>query len=262
MTNVLLSRVEALLTWIRDHQRGECRILSQGEDCRCPLCNADALVAEVTRLQAENENAPWKASYKAATERAIAAEAEVIRLQEENREAKAEVAELRESRDEIEANIIDSIRSNWFTQGGESQFGELESSDASGDDVVASILSVVRHTLATSEAALRDAQAQREDLLLRAESASRRLEVLGAIEASVPYRALMLRWARAYPGRATDPVDMLRWVWGRADLYDAEKVRAEKAEAALVKVSDVLRSGGGQEPQEKEPRDRSRDHVL
>lgn len=57
---------------------------------------------------------------------------------------KEELRYAREGRDEAEADIIDTLRSHWFTQGGEEEFGELAAPYASADDVISGILEVVR----------------------------------------------------------------------------------------------------------------------
>lgn len=41
----LLQRAERVKAFIREHQSGGCKMLSQGDACQCPLCDVDTLVA-------------------------------------------------------------------------------------------------------------------------------------------------------------------------------------------------------------------------
>lgn len=45
------AEVERLKAWIRTKQTGGCRMLSQGDDCHCPLCNVDHLAADLRTAQ-------------------------------------------------------------------------------------------------------------------------------------------------------------------------------------------------------------------
>ena len=43
---------DGLRAWVRVRQSGGCRMISDGDACRCPLCAVDALVDQNARLQA------------------------------------------------------------------------------------------------------------------------------------------------------------------------------------------------------------------
>jgi hypothetical protein len=51
-----------LKAFIREHIRGGCRIISQGDACQCPLCDLDRLLAR--GLEAERLNYRWERCYE------------------------------------------------------------------------------------------------------------------------------------------------------------------------------------------------------
>ena len=51
MSQTIQARAEQLKAFVRQHQAGGCRMLSEGNACACPLCAVDSLLTEITRLQ-------------------------------------------------------------------------------------------------------------------------------------------------------------------------------------------------------------------